>query len=155
MPEKPLGFKQTHTKKPSNNTTMQKAIGIVIVPPNGEGAWLSQRIAAKDFNGFHQTAGGGIEPGESAKEAAIRELLEETGIVAQPEHLLPLICKIYTKPSGERYQSTQFLLISSEIPENKEPHKHTDWCLIPWHKIKELNCFGAFKEFCAFQSINN
>lgn len=41
------------------------------------------KIGAGCRNGY----GGGIEPGETAIDAAVRELEEESGLIARPEHL--------------------------------------------------------------------
>jgi 8-oxo-dGTP diphosphatase len=48
----------------------------VAIIPRMNGKWLVSRHAARDTWEF---AGGHIEPGETAEEAALRELYEETG----------------------------------------------------------------------------
>ena len=54
----------------------------VAIIPRMNGKWLVARHAARDTWDF---AGGHIEPGETAEEAALRELYEETGLVVEPQ----------------------------------------------------------------------
>lgn len=42
------------------------------------------------YPGLWSLFGGGVEPGETLREAAVRELAEETGLTAPPETLTPL-----------------------------------------------------------------
>jgi 8-oxo-dGTP diphosphatase len=51
----------------------------------GDEVLLVQRAKAW-FHGYWALPGGKIEPGETAVEAALRELLEETGVKARLEH---------------------------------------------------------------------
>lgn len=54
----------------------ERAFEYVVVIPRMNGKWLVSRHAKRDSWEF---AGGRIEPGETAWEAALRELYEETG----------------------------------------------------------------------------
>ncbi|HWI03948.1 MAG TPA: NUDIX domain-containing protein, partial [Acidimicrobiales bacterium] len=56
------------------------AVGVVRAPDGS--VLLAERKAGKDAAGFWELPGGQIEPGESAAQAAGRELLEEVGIRA-------------------------------------------------------------------------
>jgi ADP-ribose pyrophosphatase YjhB (NUDIX family) len=59
-------------------------LGASIAVFKGDTVLLVQRAQAP-FRGLWSLPGGSIEPGESASEAALRELKEETGITAEIE----------------------------------------------------------------------
>ena len=59
-------------------------MGASIAVFKGDTVLLVQRGRAP-FRGLWSLPGGSIEPGESAREAALRELKEETGITAEIE----------------------------------------------------------------------
>ena len=59
-------------------------MGASIAVFKGDTVLLVQRARAP-FRGLWSLPGGSIEPGESAREAALRELKEETGITAEIE----------------------------------------------------------------------
>ena len=59
-------------------------MGASIAVFKGDTVLLVQRARAP-FRGLWSLPGGSIEPGESAREAAFRELKEETGITAEIE----------------------------------------------------------------------
>lgn len=61
-----------------------------MLPVNGDGAVLLLRCVnlAQQSAPFLITVGGGIEAGESEREAAVRELWEETGLLVDPENLM-------------------------------------------------------------------
>ena len=60
-----------------------------VVPVNdrGEVLLLHGRDPARPHGWYWFTIGGALEPGETPQEAAVRELLEETGIEASPDEL--------------------------------------------------------------------
>ena len=65
-------------------STLEVRLGASIAVFKGDTVLLVQRGRAP-FRGLWSLPGGSIEPGESAREAALRELKEETGITAEIE----------------------------------------------------------------------
>ena len=69
--------------------------------------------------------GGKIDPGETALEAARREVLEETGLIITPEFM-----QCYVE------LDTYLCLLFGAVPEGgdvdlREPHKHREWKWFP------------------------
>ena len=64
-------------------------VDILTVNPRGE-LLLTLRAAGKRFAGQWEITGGAARAGETSREAAVRELREETGLLASPEELLPI-----------------------------------------------------------------
>ena len=65
-------------------STSEVRLGASIAVFKGDTVLLVERGRAP-FRGLWSLPGGSIEPGESAREAALRELKEETGITAEIE----------------------------------------------------------------------
>ena len=61
---------------------------VLPVSPVGEVLLLEERDPARPAERYWSSIGGAPEPGESLRAAAVRELREEAGIVARPDHLL-------------------------------------------------------------------
>lgn len=59
---------------------LHRAAGVLLVSPAGRILLLRRRPGGEDHGGEWAFPGGGIEPGETAEQAAHRELTEETGI---------------------------------------------------------------------------
>jgi len=59
------------------------SVALALVRKNG--FWLvGRRAAGRVFAGLWEFPGGKIQPGETARQAAVREVLEETGLVVEP-----------------------------------------------------------------------
>jgi 8-oxo-dGTP pyrophosphatase MutT (NUDIX family) len=69
-------------------TRIRRAVRVL--PVNSDGAVLLLRCVnpAQQSAPFLITVGGGIEAGESERDAAVRELWEETGMLSAPESLM-------------------------------------------------------------------
>jgi 8-oxo-dGTP diphosphatase len=61
------------------------------------------------LKGLWSLPGGHIEPGERAREAALRETLEETGVSAQEPHLLDIHEVMLRDPDGRL--SAHYLIV--------------------------------------------
>jgi len=65
-----------------------------------QGRWLvTRRSEGRVFGGYWEFPGGGIEGGESAFEAAVRETREEAGLVVEPVETLG---RVQTSHGGQR-----------------------------------------------------
>lgn len=63
------------------------------VRSDGRVLLLSGTDPARPGSAFWFSVGGGLEPGETALEAAVRELREETGIVVDPADVTPRLAR--------------------------------------------------------------
>lgn len=72
---------------PSKSKALIMAASVALVDPLRRRVLLGRR-RVPPFDGYHAFPGGKVEPGESARECAARELAEETGI-ALPASLAP------------------------------------------------------------------
>ena len=81
---------------------------------------------------LYQVSGGKNEEGETARQEAVRETFEETGIDLKPRRLKFIAhdpkydCNVYT------YK------IVNVTSEQKEPVEMLPWCQYPWQSFKIL-----------------
>lgn len=113
----------------------------VIVVTNGRLGLISRRtMSAKIYQGMFQYAGGKANPGEGVRACAVRELQEETGIVAHPYDLGYLGC--LGVPPGGRYEGHGFILYvkSDDLhAEQKEPQNADPWTTIDFTTLMRLS----------------
>ena len=94
----------------------------------------TQKIGKGKRNGY----GGGIEQDETALECAVRELEEETGVVASPEHLekIAIVHFHNTKSDGEIFVcKVHFYLVHKWEGEVRETQEMSD---PRWFAINKL-----------------
>ena len=78
---------------------VQPCLAALAVVLRGDQALLVRRRNPPDA-GLWGFPGGRVEPGETALAAAVRELAEETGVIATPRHYLDNIDVIRRDPGG-------------------------------------------------------
>ena len=90
-------------------------VGSCVILEDGEGRILLQRRTDDGLWSF--SGAGSMEPGESAEDAARRELLEETGLTARTLEL----CGVFTGPrehhvypNGDEVYNVEFAYISRD-----------------------------------------
>jgi len=150
--------------KPPVKTLAQKAsnqkyncVALVVGMLHGEPAVVIGRRfnpITSQPHGFYVLPGGGIDSrDESAVAAVLRELKEETGIIAQPDEAKQLHAFEVTYPNqeGYTYARTQFFLIDLGSKLNdikpKSGSDLTSVTILPWKYIKEeLYSAGEEKE---------
>lgn len=95
---------------------LEVAVGVVV---NGAGRYLlTRRHAGKDHAGCWEFPGGKLEPGETPREALLRELTEELGI--QVESCRPLIVIPYDYPARSVLLHTYCVTAYTGTPEGRE-----------------------------------
>lgn len=93
--------------------------------------------------GYWQSVTGSIEPGESLAATALRELAEETGIVAEPQALqrwslsntyeiFPEWRHRYAPGITENVEHVFSIALPDQVPVTLRPEEHRDSCWLPW-----------------------
>jgi 8-oxo-dGTP pyrophosphatase MutT (NUDIX family) len=97
----------------------REAARVLVIDPAGRVLLLENFDPARPQNRFWVTVGGGVDGGEEAVQAAVRELREETGIAAAVDELTGPVWHRSTEFSfdGTRYQQEEdyFLLRVREV----------------------------------------
>ncbi len=120
-------------------TVTMRAAGVMLRLP-GNMILVGRRSPdAKTCPGHLQIPGGKAEPHESARDAALRELKEETGLAIDSRLLVPLDFEHRVKnAAGEVYESHVFLVDLKEAPkniQNLEGEKYGPWV---WMSMEEV-----------------
>ncbi len=99
-------------------------------PTTGSHEFLQFRRVPHDFmGGTWQAVSGGIEPGETAWQAAVRELNEEAGLLPLELYRLPVVNTFYISVSDTLWHSVPFCAIvgpSANVTLNAE-HDAVRW----------------------------
>jgi len=125
---------------------MRKAACVLLVREDRKLLGASRRGSTVDFN----LVGGKVDPGESVKEAAIREFWEETGVKLSSQNLV----EVFTRPcyGDTDYETTTFLVRQSEDPAAQKipelPDCPEEDILIRWITWDELcGPNSSFREY--------
>jgi putative (di)nucleoside polyphosphate hydrolase len=142
---------------PADCLPYRPCVGVMILSKQGL-VWAGRRIPVQDgemegASNLWQMPQGGIDHGETALEAATRELYEETGIktatlIAEapnwinydlPAHLIGIALKGKYRGQSQRWFAFRFEGDESEIAINPPPGGHTaEFDRWEWKSMREL-----------------
>lgn len=112
------------------------------------GRLLLFRFTAGDRPPFWATPGGALDPGESYEDAARRELLEETGIVADPGRPIDERMSIFKTFDGVKVRAVERYFVI-RVPEGEiatERHTALERQVMQTHRWWTLDDFGQCVE---------
>lgn len=89
------------------------------------------------MDGYYGVPSGHVEAGETFRQAACRETMEEVGIKLQPEQLEHRLTFHQNDARGDIRVGIYFEAVGWEgEPHNAEPHKHDD---LAWFELNKLD----------------
>jgi 8-oxo-dGTP pyrophosphatase MutT (NUDIX family) len=92
----------------AENPVPRRGARVLVVDGGGRLLLLRGSDPARPGSRYWYTVGGGLEPGEDEAQGAARELLEETGLRADPADLIPLFTNVTDFPYESLwYRQTQ------------------------------------------------
>lgn len=116
------------------NLRLRPAARLIVLDP--EGRALMFRYDVPGHDPFWVTAGGECDPGESFEDAARRELLEETGIIADPGEQIARMTPEFVTVEGEQVQADErfFLVRVADTAVSTAGHTELEQRLMTQHR---------------------
>ena len=115
----------------SNKPEVRLGCGALIVNEKNEALLLLRSVKSRDEYGYWSQPGGGVEFGETVKDAIIREIKEEVGVEIELVKFLSYTDQNYLS-KNEHWVSISYLArITHGNPVNMEPEKHSEMKWFP------------------------
>ena len=116
------------------NLRLRRAARIIVLDPEGRALMFRYDVPGRPP--FWVTAGGECEPGESFDDAARRELLEETGIIADPGREIARLTPEFITVEGEEVQADEryYLIRVSKAAIDTSRHTALEQRLMTQHR---------------------
>jgi len=128
------------------NLRLRRAARLIVLDPEGRALMFRYDVPGRDP--FWVTAGGECDPGESFEDAARRELLEETGITADPGALHNVLKVRGFTVEGEPVQADErfFLVRVPHARIDTAGHTELERALMTQHRWFTLEELGNWPE---------
>lgn len=125
---------------------LRRAARIIVLDPEGRALMFRYDVPGRPP--FWVTAGGECEPGESFEDAARRELLEETGIRADPGPEIARLTPEFVTVEGEPVQADEryFLVRVARAAIDTSGHTALEQALMTRHRWFTLEELGDWPE---------
>lgn len=109
---------------------------VFVVSLDGQTVYLARRSdIAKSYPGRLECVGGSVEPEESIEDAAVRELYEETGLIADPKFLEYRSMTVFARSTAPIHL---FVYRANVPPKNfTEPGKRGPWIPVDFHAYSQ------------------
>jgi dATP pyrophosphohydrolase len=113
-------------------------VTVLVVRPRGSrhDLLLARRAAGKYLGGTWNLITGGIEPGEPAWRTALRELREETGLVATELYRLSALTQFYRWDNDTLNLSPMFCAIVDAGAVVELNHENSDFAWVPVEEVE-------------------
>ena len=120
---------------------------------------LIKRSEKEIYPGLWQMVSGSVEKGEKAYETALREIMEETGVIVVKLFVLPAINSFYSPQTDKIIFLPVFLSKTIQNSEVKLSDEHTEYGWFKPEKAKEMLSWPGQKKsidiLLAFLQNNN
>lgn len=116
------------------NLRLRPAARLIVLDPEGRALMFRYDVPGRDP--FWVTAGGEVDPGETFEDAARRELLEETGITADPGPQIARMTPEFITVEGEPVQADErfFLVRVADTAVSTAGHTELEQRLMTQHR---------------------
>lgn len=116
------------------NLRLRPAARLIVLDPEGRALMFRYDVPGRDP--FWVTAGGEVDPGETFEDAVRRELLEETGIVADPGEQIARMTPEFVTVEGEQVQADErfFLVRVADTAVSTAGHTELEQRLMTQHR---------------------
>ena len=125
---------------------LRAAARLIVLDPEGRALMFRYDVPGRDP--FWVTAGGECDPGETFEDAARRELLEETGIVADPGEQIARMTPEFITVEGEPVQADErfFLVRVADTAVSTAGHTELEQRLMTQHRWFTLDELESWDE---------
>ena len=113
---------------------LRRAARIIVLDADSRALMFRYDVPGRDP--FWVTAGGEVDPGETFEDAVRRELLEETGIVADPGEQIARMTPEFVTVEGEQVQADErfFLVRVADTAVSTAGHTELEQRLMTQHR---------------------